>query len=491
MRAFFCGIQADQHTQKSPIICCLSPYETIHLIHSLTHITYESLVKNEEMDGVMIKKTQVLSNSLMLLAVFLNGQALAKNTVYEDASDGSTDRWEIFDRTPTGATITNVFDADKNSRVIELNGNGADNGYWLGNRQGRTGAWNNTQAKIIQWDMRFAESFYIYVSVRTQNGHRYILYTPSTQGNDYTEVVGVSTYIHYGLGSVARNGAWQTITRDVEADLKTFEPENAILSINAFLVRGSGRIDNVQLLTDSLVGDDSGVLLTFDDRSVDLWYDYFKDKDASIKATFFVHGWHVLRDDEVEKLRVLQSRGHEIGVHSYSHKGVIRDYGGDDRRIQEYLDKEIIPALKNMRADGFDPVNFAFPYGETTDSYNAAIQPYFRSLRTTTYSGSTRPLETLDPIYSKIDELDYLLSGDGFDSAIGNDVPEITRAFDRAKSNGEIITLIGHRIYPDNDPGADFVYGVRVSVLDQIIEAAKTKGLTFYTVKDVFKLKDR
>ena len=53
---------------------------------------------------------------------------------YEDAEDGSTDRWYVYDNTPSGAQINNVYDSDRQSHVIELSGSGTDNGYRLTNR---------------------------------------------------------------------------------------------------------------------------------------------------------------------------------------------------------------------------------------------------------------------------------------------------------------------------------------------------------------------
>ena len=54
-------------------------------------------------------------------------------------------------------------------------------------------------------------------------------------------------YVHHGLGSVSKNGTWQTFTRDLQADLHAGEPDNDIISVDAFLIKGSGRVDDIKL----------------------------------------------------------------------------------------------------------------------------------------------------------------------------------------------------------------------------------------------------
>ena len=58
-----------------------------------------------------------------------------------------------------------------------------------------------------------------------------------------------STYVHHGLGSNSRNGSWQTFTRDLQADLQEFESDNEIISIDGFLIRGTGRVDDITTIS--------------------------------------------------------------------------------------------------------------------------------------------------------------------------------------------------------------------------------------------------
>jgi len=163
-------------------------------------------------------------------------------TFYEDAEDGNIEGWSIFADDPTGASIRNVTDAERQGLVIELNGTALSNGYMLGARTGEE-AWNETDKKILRWSMKYAENFTIYISTETTLGRRYFTYTPRDDDRGLS-----GEYILLGLGESSANGTWQTFTRDLVEDLHRFEPANTLISINAFMIRGSGRLDDIQTL---------------------------------------------------------------------------------------------------------------------------------------------------------------------------------------------------------------------------------------------------
>jgi len=165
----------------------------------------------------------------------------AKETIYEDAEDGNIVGWSVYDTDPSNATIENIYDSLKQSRVIHLQGMGTENGYILSNKEGLSDDWKTT-SKILSWDMRFNKSFIIFIKVLTEKGGRYIYYTEDKQNYGKSK-----EYIHFGLGENAKNGTWQTFRRNLEADLKKFEPNNKLLEVNAFLVRGSGFIDDIKV----------------------------------------------------------------------------------------------------------------------------------------------------------------------------------------------------------------------------------------------------
>lgn len=238
--------------------------------------------------------------------------------------------------------------------------------------------------------------------------------------------------------------------------------------------------------------DVAGVVLSFDDTYAKQWYDYFGQRTDSdeVKATFFVSYWHTLSDSEIDKLRLLQAKGHEIGNHTYSHKGIADNYGFDPDRVQEYLNDQVIPSLLNMRADGFFPVSFSYPFGERDEIYDAAVRRYFPYLRTT-FADDNREMFQTDEIFHGPDSRYAVLAGDGIDNSYNNPIAEIEAAFLRAKTNNEIVTVYAHRILADDSPDADHPYGIRFSKLDRLITAAKEMGLKFYTFEEAWKISNQ
>ena len=89
--------------------------------------------------------------------------------------------------------------------------------------------------------MRYSENFVVYVATQTSDGFRYIYYTSADSDN-----LGDSTYVHHGLGAATKDGSWHTITRDLDADLKEAQPDNKVEEVLGFLIRGSGRIDDIK-----------------------------------------------------------------------------------------------------------------------------------------------------------------------------------------------------------------------------------------------------
>ena len=163
-------------------------------------------------------------------------------TVYEDAEDGTTDRWRIYDSNPAGAQITNIIDDDRQSRVIWVRGTGRENGFQLRNADGSN--WRNTDQFRIQWEMSCSEPVSIFVDVETDQGHRYLYYSA-----DDTDYLALGTYIHHGLGTHIKDGQWRTITRDMQADLEEAQPGVAILEVNGLLTRGNVKFDNLMLMS--------------------------------------------------------------------------------------------------------------------------------------------------------------------------------------------------------------------------------------------------
>ena len=90
--------------------------------------------------------------------------------------------------------------------------------------------------------MSYSEGFTIYVDVETTAGYRQFYYS----GVDHDDL-GDQKVLRYGLGSGTIDGKWRTFTRDLQADLENAQPGIEILEVNGFKIRGSGRVDDVEL----------------------------------------------------------------------------------------------------------------------------------------------------------------------------------------------------------------------------------------------------
>jgi len=200
--------------------------------------------------------TNIKSKSKVLFlyvigTMLLTLNALASVTIYEDGTSLDTSKWSIYANDSGTATIANIYDDTHHSNVIEFSGDGLSDGFKIGDTRGAS-RWNNTQEKTLTWSMNYSEDVAIYIALKTTDGTRYLKYTNSDTDNGYHR-----GSIHHGLGSNITNGTWRTFTRDLEADLQEFDPSNTITAVNAFLIRGSGKVTDIALMSRSTLYEDA------------------------------------------------------------------------------------------------------------------------------------------------------------------------------------------------------------------------------------------
>jgi len=176
------------------------------------------------------------------LAILALTTTLSFATIYSNGEDGTTGAWRVHDNKPSGATISNVIDEAKNSKVIEFRGAKRLNAYIIGAKKGEK-AWNNSQETKLRWSMNFNEKYKIVVYVQTSKGKRIFFYNYKNRNKGLYK----NKYIGIGLGKKTSQGDWVNIERDLKADLKKYDPDNTLLKVNGFKVKGSGKIDNLEL----------------------------------------------------------------------------------------------------------------------------------------------------------------------------------------------------------------------------------------------------
>ena len=138
----------------------------------------------------------------------------------------------------TYGVIKKIKDPKKKKTVIEFQSKTSRDTYINGAKTGKK-AWNNKKERTIRWDFNFNKSFVIMVSLKTKDGYRDLVYTSGEDNGN----------LYFGLGKHIISGTWQSITRNLENDLYKYEPKNKIISVNAFIIRGSGKIGKIEMLS--------------------------------------------------------------------------------------------------------------------------------------------------------------------------------------------------------------------------------------------------
>ncbi len=122
------------------------------------------------------------------------------------------------------------------------------------------------------------------------------------------------------------------------------------------------------------------VALTFDDASIENWYNALPLLDSlNIKATFYVSHYHTFGKQQKVWLKEIEKRGHEIAFHTATHPDMAKEVAKKGLAATE--EKEIRNDLKLMRDDGYTVTNFAYPFGSQTSQLNTCLLRTFKSVR--------------------------------------------------------------------------------------------------------------
>ncbi len=176
----------------------------------------------------------------LLMVLLLSLQAV----VYEDAEDGTINRWRVIDNDPAGSEVNNLQIGE--NRVIHLLGDRTKNAFILGGKNTETQyKWHNQDnSKVLSWRMKFDERYYIYVYVETESGEVSRFRYSSSRDNELKR-----SDIRISLGKESDDGEWVNVTRNIEEDLQQFKPNDTIVAINGFMVVGTGMVDDISFGT--------------------------------------------------------------------------------------------------------------------------------------------------------------------------------------------------------------------------------------------------
>jgi len=399
------------------------------------------------------------------------------NKIYEDAEDGTTENWNLYSNIGDLNNVLNITDVNRESKVISFTNSNLENQYIIGGELDSVLAWNDSTHSNVKWSMTHIGNEVVKFIVNTTKGVRYLNY--NNKEISYKNLT--QNELTYGLGFSSNNGEWHTYIRDLSKDILSLEADNKFISVEGMIVSGKMKIDDLELFYVANPSDHgSGWSLTFDDATIGHWFS-FKDKflKYNIKPTFFVSHFLYLDNEDIGWLKSLEEAGAEIGCHTAKHGGIARDYNNDPNRIDEYLNEQIIPAYNAMKAEGFNPVSFAHPYGETDVAFDSALRTYFPYLRG--LSESKGRYVQKDNLFLKKGNPYKLLVAETIDNGY-RDLEQIRESMIRARENGEILSLYGHDIvdnYVDH-------YKLPPDELEKIIIIAKEVGLKSFSYKEAY-----
>ena len=219
----------------------------------------------------------------------------------------------------------------------------------------------------------------------------------------------------------------------------------------------------------------AGVVITFDDTSVDEWDQADKIlRLYSWKATFCVSKINTLTYPEITKLQKLQQEGHEIAGHGYNHFKA-PDYVAENG-IDKYIDQEINPMLDLMHFYSLKVTSFAYPYGFRNAEIDSALLKKFKIVRGTTY-GTEAPFFQ----YCYFNNSRSVLAI-GIDTDYPNfNIPYLLKLLEFAKRKNKILILYGHK--PVDNITAN--YQTETSTLQLICNYVQQHKMTFYHLSDL------
>jgi peptidoglycan/xylan/chitin deacetylase (PgdA/CDA1 family) len=116
----------------------------------------------------------------------------------------------------------------------------------------------------------------------------------------------------------------------------------------------------------------AGVSLQYDGTWIVPWLESrLLLQNYGARVTIFVTRYTRLTDGERAQIRMLADDGHDIEAHAVNHlRGPVYV---EDHGLGAYIDLEVQPSIDALRADGYDVVSFAYPFGDRTSEIDRAV----------------------------------------------------------------------------------------------------------------------
>ncbi len=220
------------------------------------------------------------------------------------------------------------------------------------------------------------------------------------------------------------------------------------------------------------------IVLTFDDKYISDWFT--ADSIFSIydwKATFCVTKYETLTDNEKQKLKKLQNKGHEIASHGNQHIRATEYLA--NHTMDDYTNEEISPSLKSMESDGLNISSFSYPYGFRSIETDLTLFNYFSILRGTTWKYSTMSSQKCFVNKGSEKMIVYSLGIDNHYEYFNIDF--YLNLLKYAHQEGLALILYGHKIADDDTSK----YVTSYNTLNEICNYAQQNGMEFLTLREL------
>ncbi|WP_299589288.1 RHS repeat domain-containing protein, partial [uncultured Microbulbifer sp.] len=172
---------------------------------------------------------------------------------FNTSQNTSTTDWEIYDNDPAGATIKSVYDSTLKRNVIEIAGDAANNGFRT-LHNGQVNAWNIADGTKARAELKLTGDVQLYYRLTTSKGAAYVNYRSDIQEPHVYVSSSNQTYYIFPLDNKYLDGNWQTFERDILADVAFLDQTVEVQEIEAFYIRGNGRIGTIEVDTHTPTG---------------------------------------------------------------------------------------------------------------------------------------------------------------------------------------------------------------------------------------------
>ncbi len=228
------------------------------------------------------------------------------------------------------------------------------------------------------------------------------------------------------------------------------------------------------------IGNKGGVAIGFDDGRVDNWYSYrslFQTNHANV--TFNMLRIDGFNSSQLTKLDTLFNDGNEIASHSMNHQDAL-NYT-ENFSIPQWLDTEIFPSINQISARGYNAYSFAYPYSDNNNVTDAALKPYFRTIRTATWPdiNVANSINSSNAYYSW--DNSQIVYGVEIDDQSGYTLANLQNAMDKAANDGTVLILYGHQIIGT----VDGPYETSQTKLQSIMTYVNSHNMSFYRMGDL------